>query len=137
MGSEMCIRDSPNSKGGRQATKQTTGSSVQGMIGDITQLDNDGNSIMPRPVALWECMPPLLEDAFQALTMLLSFLVHLVEAEAPSTQYGPELGCKELCELAHTARDALVRVFDAVHPAYKTDKGHVIDWYVLSALSEE
>jgi len=123
----------PNSKGGRMSTKQTTGKSIGGMIGEITILDENGDSVMPNPVPLWTCMPPLLEDAFQSLTMLMSFLTHLVEAEEPSIQYGPEYGCEQLCALAHSARDALVLVFDAAHPAYKTDRGHTIDWFVLSA----
>ena len=64
------------------------------------------------------------------VAMVMSSFMVLVEA-APSTQFGSAWHCANLTSTAKDVAHAFIQVMDAL-PAFKTAKGHTIDWMVLS-----
>lgn len=125
----------PNSAGSRHQLKQGDGPTVDRIFGKFTVVDKSIGpaALPPDPLPIWQCFPPLVADLLQAALAMSFFLIAIIEAEEPSTQFGPEWTCQTLVALALRVRKALTRVLDALHPSIKSRKGHRIDWFVLSA----
>lgn len=124
----------PNAKGSRMQLRQGDGPVCDRLFGVVTNVDPiTGHALMPDPLPVWECYPLLVRDPIHAAAVMLAFLINLLEAEAPSTQFGGEWSCPKLNALAQSVRVALIQTLDALHPQLTSSKGHTIDWLVLSA----
>ena len=129
----MQTKTIPNTAGSRQQLKQPDGSDVELLLGSLTIRDPiSGGYLLPQVLPLWECFPPLLRDGVRAMLYLMAALMALTYAEEPQSQFGSEWTCSRLSDFAENASAALKKVLRALHPRFKTRRGHYINVVVLS-----
>ena len=114
-------QDVPNSKGSRVQLQQGDGPVAYRVIGRVDQVETVNGverSVPPDPLPLWACYPPLLRDPLLAMVALTGFIIHITDAEQPSSQFGKDWPCEKLVPLAKKARKYLIKVLDsATHSA--------------------